>query len=683
MTGRTFTAQDDLPHAPGTAVLAYAFWQRHYGGDRRVVGRRITLGGEAYEIIGVAPASLREGQIAEQSLLSGDIEIDDPPDVYLPLKIDPNSTDRGHYLNVAGRLKPGITLAASNEQLRAGYSEYARRFTDLTPGAGFGIQPLQDAIVGGVRSSLLILLAAVGLVLLIACANVASLLLARAPGRKREIAIRTAVGAGRGQIVRQLLTESVMLSLAGGVLGMAAGYAGIHALLAINPHIPRIGAGGANVSLDWRVAGFTLGLSLLTGVLFGLIPALGASRTDLSSALREGGSSVGGFRQNKMRSLLVTTEMALALVLLIGAALLIRSFIALRRVDPGFDPHYVLTMRMSLTGPEFADPTKAGRVIRESLRRIRALPNVEAAAATCCVPLDSRLQVGFERSGGRQRGVTGWTEVSAGYFETFRIPLLRGRAFTERDESASAVVIINQTLAKQFWPDGDPLTDQLRIGDGPPLQIIGVAADVRDRGLNRDPRPNLYVPSVTPGGLLRRIPWAWAIRARVAQASLSSAIQQELRTASEGLPVAQVRTMDEILSRSMAAQDFNTLVLTILGCSALLLAAIGIYGLMSHSVAQRRHEIGIRLALGAESNRIRNMVVLQGLRLALAGAACGLVAAFGLTRWIASFLFGVAARDPLVFVVVPAILTAVALFAVWLPAMRASRIDPMQALRHE
>jgi putative ABC transport system permease protein len=547
---------------------------------------------------------------------------------------------------------------------------------------------LQEAIVGSVRNSLLILLGAVGLVLLIACVNVANLLLARATSRNREIAIRTALGASRGQIIRQLLAESVVLSLMGGVLGLAAGYAGIRALLTIGPGIPLIGTGGANVSLDWRVSGFAIGISLLTGVVFGLIPALGASRADLSGTLKENGnpSGTGGVRHSKTRAMLVTTEMALAVVLLIGAALLIRSFIALRRVDPGFSTHPVVTMRMSITGPEFTKSENAARVIHDGLLRIRSLPGVEAAAATCCVPLDSRLQVGFEiagrRSGSASSGVTGWTTVSAGYFETFQIPLLRGRSFTERDESGP-VAIINQTLAREFWPDGNPLNDQIRIGDGSPLQIIGVVGDVRDRGLNRDTRPGLYVPSITPGGLLRRIPWAWVIRTREAPASFSSAIQKELREASGGLPVAKVRTMDEILSRSRAAQDFNTLVVTIFGCSALLLAAIGVYGLMAHSVAQRRHEIGIRLALGAESRAIRNMVVLQGLRLAVTGAVCGFSAAFGLTRLIASFLFGVKARDPLVFFVVPAIMVAVALIAVWLPAMRASRVDPIQALRCE
>jgi len=380
--GRTFEAADDVPNAPKTAVLAYAFWQRHFGGDRKVVGRRMTLSGVRYEIIGVLGPQLPDGQITERSSLSGDIEIYEPPDVYLPFQLDPNSASHGHYFNVAGRLKPGVTLAAANAQLQATYQEYSRRWPDDSSSERrFGVQPLKSGITGGVRNSLLILLGAVGFVLLIACANVANLLLARAAARKREIAIRVAVGAGRGRIVRQLLTESLMLSLVGGVLGLAAGYVGIRTILALIPdNIPRIGLGGSNVDLDWRVLGFTLGLSLLTGTVFGLVPALNSSRADLSSTLRQSSNRCStGLGHNQAQAQLVTAEMALAVVLSIGAALLIRSFLSLRQVNPGFDAHHVLTMRMSLTGPQFDKPEAVTRVIREGVRQIRALPGVEVA----------------------------------------------------------------------------------------------------------------------------------------------------------------------------------------------------------------------------------------------------------------------------------------------------------------
>jgi predicted permease len=689
--GRTYTAEEDMPRAPKTAVLSYGFWRRHFGGDPQVIGRRITLSGEGYEIIGVVGPSLK-------------IEIDEPPDVYVPFQLDPDRDDNGHYFTVIGRLKPGITLAVANAQLQAGYKAYKekRPVPFDFPQIGFGVQALQDAIVGGVRNSLLILVGAVGFVLLIACANVANLLLARATGRRREIAIRAAVGAGRGRIVRQLLTESVMLSLAGGVVGLAAGFAGIRAILSASPgNIPRIGLAGSGVTLDWRVLGFTLALSLVTGVVFGLVPALESSRADLNSTLKESSNRSGtGLRHNRTRALLVTTELALAVVLLVGAALLIRTFVAIRQVNPGFDARSVLTMRMSLTGPQFDKAAGVARVFQDGLRRIRALPGVEVTAGTCCVPLEGGFGLPFQipgrPEGPASKGGAGWTMVSAGYFETFKIPVLRGRTFTEQDDGGPPVVIINQALAKQFWPKSDPLIDRLIIGRGvgpafqgePPRQIIGVVGDVRDGALNRDPRPNMYVlpAQITDGenALVSQIaPWAWVIRTRVPPLSLSSPIQKELREASGGLPVARVRTMEQVISRSTAAENFNMLVLTIFACAALVLATIGIYGLMAYSVAQRTQEIGIRMALGAGSSKVRNMVVFQGLKLALAGVVIGVAAALGLTSLIRSLLFGVKALDPMVFSAVPAGLIGVALVAVWLPALRASRVDPIHALRYE
>ena len=688
--GRTYTAEEDQPHAPKTAVLAYGFWRRRFGGDPQVMGKRMMLSGESYEIIGIVGPNLK-------------IEIDEPPDVYIPFQLDPDRDDNGHYFSVIGRLKPGVTVAAANAQLQAAYSEYKAKHPvpfDF-PQIGFGAQPLQDALTGGVRNSLLILVGAVGFVLLIACANVANLLLARATGRRLEIAIRAAVGAGRGRIVRQLLTESVMLSLAGGAAGLLAGYAGIRAILSVSPgNIPRIGLHGAGVGLDWRVVAFTLALSIVTGILFGMVPALQSSRADLNSTLKESSSRSGtGLRHNRTRALLVTTEMALALVLLVGAALLIRTFIAIRQVNPGFDVRNILTMRMSLTGPQFAKPAGVTQLVHEGVRRIQALPGVEVAGSSCCVPLTGGFGLPFQipgrPEGPTSKGGAGWTMVSAGYFETFKIPLRRGRTYREQDDSGPPVVIINEELAKKFWPKGDPLSDRMIIGHGvgpafkdePPRQIIGVVGNVRDGGLNRDPQPIMYVLSaqLTDGenALVSQIaPMAWVVRTRVPPLSLSAAIQKELREAS-GLPVANVRTMEETLSRSTATQNFNMLVLTIFGCAALLLAAIGIYGLMAYSVAQRTQEIGIRLALGAGAGNVRNMVVLQGLRLAAVGIAVGLAAALGLTRLIASLLFGVKAWDPMVFSAVPLVLIGVALTAVWLPALRASRVDPINALRYQ
>jgi predicted permease len=622
----------------------------------------------------------------------------------VPFQLDPNSTNQGHYFQVAGRLRPGVTLAQANAQMKIAAAEFQRRYPVVGAKQGFAVEPLQDRIVHDVKSSLLILTGAVSFVLLIACANVANLLLVRAAGRKREIAIRAAMGVGRGRIIRQLLTESVILFLAGGIAGLLLGTIGVRALLAVNPgNIPRIGENGSGVTLDWRVCAFTVAVSLLTGLIFGLIPALGVSRADLSSTIKESGSRTGtGLRHNKTRSVLVIAEMALALVLLCGAALLIRTFIALRMVDPGFDAHNVLTLRISLSGPRFQKTAGVADVVRAATENLNALPGVETAGASCCLPLEGGYDLPFIiegrilPAGEISHGGAGYAPIAPGFFEAFRIPILRGRYFSFRDDGSSTpVAIVNEAMAKKFWPKGDPMADRIIIGRGvgpefedPPRRIIGIVGNIRDGGLNHDPRPSIYLPlAQVPDGVTalssRIAATAFVIRTRLGPLSLAQPIQKELERASGGLPVARIRTMDEVIVRSTARQDFNMLLLTIFGCSALVLAAIGIYGLMAYTVQQRTQEIGIRMALGAEAGGVRNMIVLQGMRLVWIGAIIGLAAAFGLTRLIASFLFGVKAWDPLVFTVVPVVLMAVALFAVWLPALRATHIDPLDALRYE
>jgi len=493
-----------------------------------------------------------------------------------------------------------------------------------------------------------------------------------------------------------------MLSLTGGVLGLALGMAGIRALLAINPgDIPRIGPHGALVSMDWRVLGFTILVALATGLLFGLYPALQASRTDLNTALKESSSRSGaGAHSNKTRSLLVTAEVALALILLIGSALLIRTFVALRAIDPGLNPHNVLTLRMSLSGPSFERSSQVADLIRDGVRRVEALPGVTRAATTYVVPLETMFGVPFNivgrtPSSGRYDG-RGWVAASPGYFDVLRIPVLRGRAFNDRDDGAGArVAIINAALARQFWPKGEPLGERLILGKGygpefeePERQIVGVVGDVRNFGMTTGPRPAVYIPmaQVTDGLTTlasRASTLVWIVRTEGAPSQLSSAIQNELQHSSAGLPLTSIRNMDEVVSQSNASADFDTLLMSIFGCTALLLATIGIYGLMAYAVAQRTQEIGIRLALGAELSSVRNMVVAQGMRLAALGIAIGVATSFGLTRLLASVLYGVKPLDPLVFTLVPAILGAVALFAVWMPARRAIRIDPITALRCE
>jgi putative ABC transport system permease protein len=688
--GRTFSQEEDRPGSPNVVVLSYGFWQRRFGSDRNVIGKTMNLSGAPHEIIGVMGPALK-------------IEIDEPPDVYVPFQLDPNSADQGHYFNAGARLKPGVTLASANVQFKVAAEEFRHKYPNaLGPQQSFGVEPLREVLVRGVRTLLWVLLGAVGFVLLIACANVANLLLARATVRRREIAIRAALGAGRGRIVRQLLTESVVLSMTGGLLGLGIGFAGIRAILSINPgNIPRVGLQGAEVSMDGRVILFTLALSFVTGILFGLIPALQAARTDLSGTIKEstgrGGTS---FRHNKTRSLLVIAETALALILLIGAALLLRTFAALRAVNPGFDSHNVLTLRMSLSGPRFTKTAGVDLLVRQGTERLKSMPGVIHAGATCCIPLEGGYGLPFIIAGraldGPSHGGGRYMITSPAYFDVFKIPVVRGRIFTDQDGGgALPVAIINQAMAKQFWPNGDPLADRIIIGQGvgpefadQPRQIVGVVADIRDNGLNSNPGPTFYIPQAQlPEGInalnARLTPLAWIVRTRVEPHSLIPAIQKTLSEVSGGLAVAPIRTMDEVVSRSTANEDFNTLALTIFAGTALVLALIGIYGLMSYSVEQRMQEIGIRLALGAELGTVRNMVVFQGMRLSIIGVLIGVASAFALTKLIASLLYGVQARDPIVFVTVPMLLSAASLLAVWLPARRATRVDPVEALRCE
>jgi predicted permease len=691
--GRGFTPEEDAPGGPKVAVISSSFWQRRLGGDPNVLGKLLSLSGDSYAVVGVVGPDydLRE---------FGD------PEVWVPFQLDPNTADQGHYFQSAGRLARGVSLTQAQARLAASAAEYKERFpSSLGPTGGFTVLTFQEAVVGPqVRTALWILLGAVGFVLLIACANVANLLLVRATGRRREIAIRSALGAGRGRIVRQLLTESVLLALAGGVLGLFAGFAGMRALLAVNTAgLPRLGDAGSLMGLDWRVVGFTLALSLITGIVFGLVPALVGSRTDLNTIIKDSGSRSGsGFRQNKTRSVLVVVEVGLAVVLLVGAALLIRTSLALNSVEPGFDPRNVVVMRTSLSGSSYLTAAGVEQTARNALERIRAIPGVASATATCCGPLQGGYGLPFNIIGrpndqGPFTGGGGYVTTSTGYFETFGIPVLRGRSFTDLDDAgAPAVVIINQAMAKQFWKDGgDPLQDQIRIGGGvmkelqgePVRQIIGVVGDVRAQGLNRDPGPMMYVPQAQMPDALNALnvgiaPMAWIVRTELSSAALSNTIQTTLRE-STGLPVWGLQRMEDVVSLSVSRERLNMLLMTIFGGAALLLAAIGIYGLMAYSVQQRTQEIGIRMALGAEAARVKRMVVRQGLWLVGIGLAAGLIGAFYTANLLASFLYDVKPRDLTVFVSVPAALLLIALAAVWVPAARASRVDPLDAVRYE
>jgi predicted permease len=692
--GRTFTPDEDLPDGPLVAVISQELWKRRFGGKPGILGETISLNGESHRVIGIVgdSAALR---------LNGP-----PPEVYVPFQIDPNTRDQGDYFEVMARLKPGVTLQQAKARLEVSTGEYRVRYpTALGPNDSFTVKAFREDMVGDVRPSLLILMGAVSLVLLIACSNVANLLLVRSESRRREIAVRAAIGAGRARVVRQLLTESVLLSIIGGVLGVLLGYGGVRALLAVNTGgLVMVGNNGAAVTIDWRVMGFALFVSLLTGVVFGLFPALQVSRVDLSTALKDSsGRSGTGLRQNKARAALVMSETGLAAVLLVGAALLIRSYVALSTVDPGFDTKNVMTMNVLMTGSKYSKSAGIARAVRGGLERLRSLPGVIAASATCCLPLaQGTFDLNFDIVGRplvaqSAAQTVGWATVSPGYFEVFHIPVKRGRAFTDRDDNAApAVVVINERMAHHYWKDRDPLGDTIVIGGGigldsfkdePVRQIVGIVGDIRSEGLDTKPRPVMYVPQAqVPDAesvfFFRLMPMAWLVRTQGSHRVPVRQVEEQLREAT-GLAVTDVAPMDQVVRAQTGRQRFNLTLMTVFGSSALLLAAIGIYGLIGYTVAQRRQEIGIRLALGAESRHVRNMVVRQGMGVAFSGIVVGIGGAWALARSIESLLYGVTARDPVVFLAIPAVLIAVALLAVWLPANRASRVSPLEALRYE
>ncbi|HEX4683090.1 MAG TPA: ABC transporter permease, partial [Gemmatimonadaceae bacterium] len=687
--GRTFSAEESRPAGPKTAILSYGWWTRRFGADPSIVGKSILLSGESYMVIGV----MAKGFDASEFI--------DNPEVWTAFQLDPNTSDQGHYFRAAARLKPGVTLAQAQARLTQSATAYREKYPNaIGPKDAFSVEPVQKVFVRNSKTLLTVLLAAVGGVLLIACANVANLLLVRSTVRRREMAIRAALGADRGRIIRQLMTESVLLSSIGGVLGLVLGLAGIRALLSVNTAgLPRVGQNGGAVQLDWRLLAFTAAVSIVTGMLFGLMPALHTVRQNLSGTLRDGTGASGGGRSGAMRSGLVVLEIALALMLVIGSGLLVRTSIALRAVKPGFDASNVLTMSMSFTGPRFPTAASVDQVIQNGAERLKSIPGIELATAACCIPLEGGFGLPFRIVGrplenGPFHGGAAWVTVSPNYFEVFRIPVLEGRTFTDLDKAGTtAVVIINESMAKQFFKGVNPIGQQLAIGRGgmrefatePDRQVIGVVADSRDNGLNQDPGPKMFVPQAqipdAVNALNTRItPLVWMIRTKVPPMQVGQAIQAELRTAT-GLAVADVRSMDDVVARSTSRERFNSLLMTTFAVSALALAVIGIYGVMAYAVQQRTREIGVRLALGAEPGRVRGMVVLQGMRLALAGVIVGVAAAYVLSRYMATLLFGVEARDPLVFVGVPVLLAIIALVAVSIPAARASRIDPLGALR--
>jgi len=692
--GRVFDRSEDQPNGPGAAILAYRIWQSRFGGDTGILGRTIRLNKRPFTVVGV---------------MRKDFESDPQADAWLPLQADPNSTNHGNYLFATARLKPGVDLSQARAEMRV----IAERFRKANPkwmgdGESVAVIPMREFMVEDVRPALLILLGAVGLVLLIACANVANLLLARAASRQKEMAVRAAIGAGRWQVVRLLLTESAMLAAAGTGLGFALGALGVRLLLLVAPgNIPRLtdtnSLHAAIPVLDFRVMAFTVAIALVTVVLFGLFPAVRSSNPDLATALKEGGGRAGkGHSHNRARSLLVIAETALALVLLTGAALLLRSFAGLRSVDPGFNTHHLLTFETALAGGDYSKSAQVAEFVRRGTERLEAVPGVTSAGCAFSLPLSGMNTdlpfniVGRPRGKSDYDGDEQYRPVSPHYFVTLQMPLLRGRPITERDtDSSPLVLVINEAMAKKYWPKEDAMGQTVVLGRGlgpqfeeGPREIVGIVGNVPETGLADHGESVMYVPEAqVPNGLTELadglIPFAWVVRTPGDPFALRGAVEREMRAADAMVPVGHLRTMDQIVSTSLARQNFNTLLLTLFAAIALALAAIGIYGLISYAVEQRTQEIGIRVALGAARGQVLRMIVLDGAKLAAIGVAVGLAVAFGVTRLLASLLYGVKATDPLTLAGAAAAIGLVALAASYIPALRAAAVDPNQALRHE
>ena len=687
--GRVFVAEEDVPGVEPPVVLGHGLWVRRFGGDPSIVGRTITLGGNARTVVGVMPPEFR---------LPEELRGEETTDLFLPLGIDRTTVpNRGsHFLRGVARLRPGVSVEQAAAELAAVARQLVAEFPDDYSAEmrfGAGAEPLAEHVLGDVRPLLLILLGAVGLVLLIASVNVASLMLIRADARQREMAVRTALGAGRGRIVRQLLVESGLLAMLGGAGGVLLAVWATEALVRLNPPgLPRPDA----IGVDARVLGFALGVSLLTALIFGLVPALHASRAELGSTLRESArTATAGAARQRLRTLLVAGEVALAVVLLVGAGLLVRSFVALRQVDPGFRTEGVLTLRMSLPSSRYP-AERVPEFYREFLQRVSALPGVTAAGAVSNLPLASGLgDLNFEIEG-RPVGAdessprADWQTVTPGYFLAMGMQLLRGRGvLPSDDERAPGAVVINESLARQYWADEDPIGKRFELGAGAGpgwVTIVGVVRDLRHESLTEPPRPEMYIPHAQFRGWDSGAPvraMTLAIGNGANPVALAPAIREELRRMDPELPVADVRSMEEVRSESVALPRFVMLLLTLFSAVALVLAAIGVFGMMAYSVAQRTREIGIRIALGASAGEVARMVVRRGMAISLAGVALGLVGAVATSRLLSGMLFGVDATDPATFASIPLLLLATALLASYLPARRATRGDPVEALRRD
>jgi putative ABC transport system permease protein len=675
--GRAFTPEEDRPGANRVVIMSHGLWQRRFGSDMNIIGKSLTLNGESFTVVGVMPPRFQFPSREDE--------------LWVPIAFDSEeAANRGtHYLEVIARLKPDVTLEQAQAEMNAIAARLQQQYPKSNTGIGVAITPLHEQVVGDIKPALLVLLGAVGFVLLVACANVANLLLARASVRQKETAVRIALGASRWRLIRQFLTESILLAALGGGVGLLLSLWGVSLLKGFIPeNISQVKA----ITIDARVLIFTLLVSLLTGLIFGLAPATQASNFNLHETLKEGGrDTAAGSRGNRIRGLLVITEVALALILLIGAGLLINSFLRLRHVDPGFRADKLLTMKIVLPELKYPDQTRRSAFYTELLGRVEALPGVKSAAVTTNLPLYSQgNSIGISIEGRPdpppdQRFIVVTRVISPQYFRTMGIQLLRGREFGEQDRADSAgVVIISETMARRYWPGEDPLGRRIKAGSSaspsPWWTIIGVVKDVRQFELNADPKPQMYLPYAQNDFFEPR---DLVVSTNVEPLSLGALVRKTVWEVDKDQPVSDIKTMEDILSESVARQRFSMLLLGIFAALALVLAAVGIYGVMSYSVAQRTREFGIRIALGAQGSDVLRLAVGEGLKLVLIGVAIGLAVAFILTRVMSSLLFGVSATDPTTFITISLVLMSVAVLASYIPARRATKVDPMVALRYE
>ena len=697
LLGHAFSAAEDVPNGPHVAVLSWGLWNRHFNSHPHIVGQVIDLSGQPYTVIGVMPRSFHDQ--SEDATTA---------DLWLPLQADPASINQAHYLTVVARLKPGVSVASANAHLKLVAGSYRRGHGDsFSNDEGIVAVPLQERIVGDVKPALFVLIAAVCLVLLIACANMANLLLARASTRQRELAVRAAIGASRWRLIRQMLTESVMLSVAGGLVGLLLGVWGVRGLLQISPgEIPRVEqliAASPFAFLDWRVFLYTLSVAVVTGLVFGLAPALRLSSPDLNATLKEASSRAGtGMRQNRARSVLVISELTLAIVLLTGAGLLIRSFAGLRSVSTGIDPHNVLTFQTSMADERYNNSDVENRLERQAVEKLERIPGVTSASVAWMLPLRSNIDLPINipgrtpPKGSQYDGDEYWRGISPHFFDVYRIPLVRGRVFNENDTAASQpVVVINAVMAHKYWPKEDPIGKQLIIGKalGPQFvdvtrQIVGVVGGQREDGVDQPMAGVMFLPSPqVPNGILvfgnGLLPRYWVMRTSSDPAGFGSAVRGVFQSIDSKLAVAKIQPMDELMSSYTARQNFNMLLLTVFAGIALLLAGLGIFGLISYTVQQRTQEIGIRMALGAGKRETLQLVGRQIVLLLGVGLVLGVAASFAVTRYMSSLLFEVKPVDPVTFVAVIGTLVVVTVAATAIPARRAMKVDPIIALRYE